>query len=106
MYSEQTVSNLVVGGSSDFVTPKYEEFRKGRNEIGDRTTDVMQTFLNPMTVTTEAALRATVPDTSAFEAEPAEPVQGQPYGLEIPIYGESRLTRVSPVTPMARKGVA
>lgn len=106
MYSEQTVDSAVVGGSTDFVTPKYEEFRKGRNEIGDRTTDVMQTFLNPMTVTTEAALRATVPDTSAFEAEPAEPVEGQPYGLEIPIYGESRLTRVSPVTPMARKGVA
>jgi hypothetical protein len=105
-YSEQVVSSVIVGGSNDFVTPKYEEFRKGRNEIGDRTTDVMQTFLNPMTVTTEAALRATVPDTSAFEAEPVEPVEGQPYGLEIPIYGESRLTRTSPVTPMARKGVA
>lgn len=105
-YSEQTVSSAIVGGSTDFVTPKYEEFRKGRNEIGDRTTSVMQTLLNPMTVTSEAALRATQPDASAFEAEPVEPVEGQPYGLEIPIYGESRLTRTSPITPMARKGVA
>ena len=104
--SSQIIDQEVSGGLIDFVTPKYEEFRKGRNEIGDRDTTIMQVHSAPVSSITAETLRYAYPYFGDFESEPAEPVPGQPYGLEVPIYSESRLTRTSPIAPVAKSGVA
>ena len=104
----QPVKNVISGAvaGQELTAPSWQEFRVGRNEIGDRTIDVMQVFNSPVSSITDETVLYTQPSPNDFEPEPATPVEGQPYGTEIPIFTETRLTRLSPVTPMATTGVA